>query len=413
MMSGLLPQPVWNRPDSPGTRSALQDTPRSSGHPLLEVSGLPLSGERIQAHYKFRCAPAKAAEIARFLVHEHTVELPSDVLPEGFLASDIVGRVDSISAHPDGGSACTLSYASEVASGGHTTLLTLLSGNGSFLPEIELQDVDLPRVFTGASCGPRFGVEGIRSLLDVKKGALGATALKPVGATPRELARIASALALGGIDIIKEDDGVSTQMFAPFHERVERCAAAIAEAGAKTGKTCIYFANITGPMESLAERAYFAKEKGATGIELLPGPMGLDSIRMVSGLPGLDLPVISHCAWQGALCRPPNPAISMPLVFGLFPRLVGADLSIMPGFGGRFDIPREACRSVTNALQRPCGNLRPAMPMPGGGVTMDRLAEFVDVFGQDTALLMSGALFQKPDLTQACKDFMMAVRNLR
>ncbi len=413
MMAGLLPQPVWSRPDSPGTRSALRELNSSSGHPLLEVSGLPLSGERIHAHYRFRCAPAKAAEIARFLVHEHTVELPSDVLPEGFLASDIVGRVDSISANPDGSSACILSYASEVASGGLTTLLTLLSGNGSFLPVIELQDVELPRGFAGASSGPRFGVDGIRSLLGVKNGALGATALKPVGASPRELARIASALALGGMDIIKEDDGVSTQVFAPFHERVERCAAAIADASSKTGKPCIYFANITGPMEGLAERAYFAKEKGATGIEILPGPMGLDSIRMVSSLPGLDLPVISHCAWQGALCRPPNPAISMPLVFGLFPRLAGADLSIMPGFGGRFDIPRKACRSVTEALQRPCGNLRPALPMPGGGVTMDRLAEFVDVFGQDTALLMSGALFQKPDLTQACNDFMTAVRDLR
>ena len=390
-----------------------QDAMTTTTGALLSVSSKPLSGERITAVYRLRCQPTEAAALAQFLCLEHSVELPGEILPEGFLQQEIVGRIETVSHAKDGTSLCTLSYASELASGGFTTLLNLLMGNAAFLPSVQLVDVSLSASITRELKGPRFGIAGIRKLTGKATGPLGATALKPVGASTRELAAIASALARGGVDILKEDDGISTQVFAPFEERVQRCVASVAEANARTGGHTLYIPNITGPLEALVDRAMFAQENGASGVEIMPGMTSLDSIRMVATTPGFNLPVVAHCSWQGALCRPPNPTLSMELVFGLLPRLAGADLSITTSAGGRFNLLREDCTATAQALKKPMANVPAAMPMPGGGVTLETLEEVVHLFGSSSALLVSGALFREPDLTDACKRYMEAVRSDR
>lgn len=379
----------------------------------LNVSAKPLSGQRISALYRLRGTRAEASSLAKLLCHEHSLELPEDVLPDGFLKSAIVGRVDDLVPAAKDSCLCSISYAEELASGGFTTLLNLLMGNAGFWPGVELVDLALPESMLRQLRGPRFGVEGLRRLTGVALGPLGATALKPLGASAAELAAIAADLAMGGIDILKEDDGISTQVFAPFAERVERCAAAVAEANQRRSGNTLYVPNITGPLETLVERALFAQAKGATGVEILPGMTSLDSIRMLAATPGFALPIIAHCSWQGALSRPPNAAVSMPLVFGLLPRLAGADLSITVSFGGRFQLSREDCAATARALTRSLPPLRPAVPMPGGGMTVDRLSDIITVFGNDTALLVSGALFRAADLRGSVERYMDAVRALR
>ena len=95
--------------------------------------------------------------------------------------------------------------------------------------------------------GPRFGRAGIRALLDVADRPLLGTALKPMGLSAADLADLAYQLALGGVDIIKEDHGLTDQPFAPFDERVPRCAEAVALANRQTGYRCLYVPNITAP----------------------------------------------------------------------------------------------------------------------------------------------------------------------
>jgi ribulose-bisphosphate carboxylase large chain len=384
---------------------------KSKSQLLVEIAGNKLSGERVRALYRLRCDADQARELAEFLCHEHSLELSASVLPDGFLKHDIVGRVDHLEPESAGTSLCWISYAAELASGGFTTLLNLLMGNAGFVATVELIDIELPPSILNELGGPRFGIAGIRKLAGVAQGPLGATALKPLGASSLELAAIAFQMALGGLDIIKEDDGISTQVFAPFEDRVERCSDAIAEARVKTGKNTLYFPNITGPIEKLAERALFAKCTGASGVEILPGMTSLDSIRMLAQLPDFSLPIMAHCSWQGALCRPPNAAITMAVVFGLLPRLAGADLSITTSFGGRFDLPRASCTATAEALKRPIDGIAPAFPMPGGGITPQELDPVLEVFGSSSVFLVSGALFQGLDMTAACSDYMEKVRD--
>ena len=51
--------------------------------------------------------------------------------------------------------------------------------------------------------------------------------LKPVGLTPEELAGLAHEFVMGGLDLIKDDQGLVDQAFCRFDERIPRCAAAV------------------------------------------------------------------------------------------------------------------------------------------------------------------------------------------
>ncbi len=373
---------------------------------------------QVIAHYKLRCTSEQVGAIASALCFEHTVELSPSLIGAGYLATEIAGRTGDVSQIDATTFACEIRYPAAAASGGLTTLLTLVMGNAGFFPEVELTGLDLPESLQKAFLGPKFGIEGLRQNLGRLEGPITGTALKPLGASATELAAIAGQMAEGGIEILKEDDGISTQAYAPFAERVARCSAAVREAADRSNNTCLYFPNITGPQETLIDRAMFAQDAGAGGVELLPGPMGLDSVRMLAELPDLKIPVAVHSAWTGGMCRPPNPALSYAVAFGLLPRLAGADISIMPGFGGRFGLPKNACRETADILGSPIGGTSSTLPMVGGGLTFDRIDEYVSLYGNDVILLISGALFEADGtLIENCREFVrrtrLATRNLK
>ncbi len=92
-------------------------------------------------------------------------------------------------------------------------------------------------------------------------------------------------------------------------------------------------------------------------------------------------------------------------------RLAGADLSVYPNYGGRFSFTRDECREVADALSRPMGDLAPALPAPGGGMTMARVDEIVDFYDREAALLIGGDLHRGNDLFEAAARFRAAVES--
>jgi ribulose-bisphosphate carboxylase large chain len=68
-----------------------------------------------------------------------------------------------------------------------------------------------------------------------------------MGLSSKELADLAYQFVLGGMDIIKDDHGLSDQSCAPFDERVRLCAAAVQKGIKETGRPCLYVPNITAP----------------------------------------------------------------------------------------------------------------------------------------------------------------------
>ena len=119
----------------------------------------------------------------------------------------------------------------------------------------------------------------------------------------------------------------------------------------------------------------------------------------------LDFPVMAHPAFAGA------GRIAPPLMLGKLFRLLGADATIFPNHGGRFGYSRETCAAIADAAREPWQALRPVLPVPAGGMTVERVDEIRTAYGDDCMLLIGGGLLTAGEkLLDRAREFVAAVR---
>jgi ribulose-bisphosphate carboxylase large chain len=283
-------------------------------------------------------------------------------------------------------------YPVEGAGGELTQLLNMLFGNVSLQPGVRLLDFHLPASSLEGFAGPRFGVAGLRALVDVPDRPLLCTALKPMGLSAPALAALAYQLAVGGIDLIKDDHGLANQPFSPFDERVSRCAEAVQRANRETGRRSLYLPNVTAPAGEVERRAAFARDAGAGGFLFCPGLAGLDTMRALADDTELGLPILAHPAFLGGLAVAPDAGLSHRVLYGRLSRLAGADAAIFPHFGGRFSYSKDECRDIVTGCADGMRALKPIFPVPAGGMKLERVPELVEFYGADCVLLIGGDL---------------------
>ncbi|CZQ85955.1 ribulose-bisphosphate carboxylase large chain [Trichococcus flocculiformis] len=368
-------------------------------------SKLQLPCERFTVIYRIWGDKQEAHEKAKDICIEQTVEFPEEFIPKGVIANNIVGRIESFESYDKKSYTAFISYPVEAAANEFTQLLNVIFGNISMKPGIKVEKLDLPESVLKNFKGPRYGKEGLRQLLGVENRPLLSTALKPMGLTNKELADLAYKFALGGIDIIKDDHGISNQAFSPFEERVHLCVEAVERANRETGNRTIYVPNITAESNQIVNRARLAKEIGAGGLMIAPGLTGLDVMKQIAEDDSIALPIISHPAFQGSYVLGNN-GISQQALFGQIARLAGADGTIFPTFGGRFSFSREQCINIAHASEEKMGNLKPIFPCPAGGMSLESIPESLQAYGNDVIFLVGGGLFKHgPDIIQNCKYF--------
>jgi ribulose-bisphosphate carboxylase large chain len=269
--------------------------------------------------------------------------------------------------------------------------------------------VAVPRSFGERLGGPRFGIEGLRRLFDAPDRPLLATALKPMGFSPERFADLAYELALGGIDMIKDDHSLANQSFADFEARVRACSDAVRRANEQTGFNAVYMPSINAPHGLLDERVRIALDAGARGLLILPGITGFDFMRDAAARDDVAVPIMGHPALLGGFVSSPTGGIAHSVLFGTLMRLAGADVSIFPNFGGRFSFSAEACSEISGACREPIDGIHPIWPAAGGGMTMDRTTEMLDFYGRDVVLLIGGDLHRGGDLRSNAQAFRSAI----
>ena len=349
-------------------------------------------------------SPAEAAEAIRV---EQTIEFPYELAPE-WIQHDVVASVKGITPVGPGVSDIVLTFDERTVAGELPQLLNVLWGNVSMFPGVKLVDLSLPDSFLAGVNGPRYGVPGLRDLLGAPERALVSTALKPMGMSAAELAEMAYTLAAAGFDTIKDDHSLANQPWAPWRERVEAIAGAVARANSEHGTRCLYAPSLHLPADQIHEAAQEAKSLGATALLLLPGICGFDTMRAIADDDDIALPIMGHPSMLGSLAIPERSGIHHRILFGTLMRLAGADIAIFPNFGGRFSFTEQECLSIDEAAGEPLGDLKTTWISPAGGMTLERISEMLSFYGPDTACLIGGAL-HRGDLATNARAMVEAV----
>ena len=302
-----------------------------------------MTQSRIGAVYAVRADPASIAERAQALALEQSVELPLAAVRDARVRDEVVARVESIAARPDGRFTVRLGLAAETVAGEPGQLMNMLFGNSSLHDDVELVDVDVPDVNARAFGGPRFGVAGWRSALDAHDRPLTCSALKPLGLPPQELAHIAEVYARAGVDVIKDDHGLADQPAAPFADRVRAVQDALDRSQRATGRRSLYAPSLTGDHDAIRAQMRIARDRGVGAFMVAPMVSGVAALALVAREGGV--PVLAHPALSG-IAR-----IAPPLLLGKLFRLFGADATIFPNAGGRFSYSRETCLAIADAAR--------------------------------------------------------------
>lgn len=358
--------------------------------------------DSIRAAYRIRDSddPARRAEE---LALEQTAELPREALVGRAAERAWTARVTAVEPLDETSHRARLEFPLEASAGDPAQLLNILFGNVSLQGDVELVDVDLPAPLLDALGGPGFGIAGLRAACGVEGRSLSCVALKPMGLLPEDLAGLCHTLAVAGVDLIKDDHGLADAPACPLAARVVACVGAIDRAADKTGRRAVYAPNLIGTPSALARQLDAAAGGGAGAVIAAPLVIGLPAfLELARASP---VPVLAHPALGGGR------GMATGLLLGTLFRLYGADAVIFPHAGGRFPLDLETCGDLAARLRARLGGVRPALPVPAGGMSVARVREMVEFYGIDAMLLVGGTLYRAGDaLGERAREFVARVR---
>jgi ribulose-bisphosphate carboxylase large chain len=358
---------------------------------------------RLEVIYHVRSDPASIEARAQAIAVEQSVEMPLEAIDDPVVLRDIVGEVRSIEPLDDGRFAVCIGLAAATIGHDAGQLLNMLFGNTSLHDDVVLYDVVLPPELVAGFGGPQHGIAGLRQRVAAPQRALTCSALKPQGLSADRLGILAERFARGGIDYIKDDHGLADQEYSRFADRVRACAAGVARAAQATGHPTRYVPSLSGDLNAMRRQIGLLRELGVDCVLLAPLIAGFANMQaLVAEFP--DVAFFAHPSLGGAA------RIAPALLIGSLFRLVGADAVIFPNFGGRFGYSPDTCRHLADNARASRDGLRRSLPVPAGGMTLQRVPELLDFYGSDAMLLIGGnLLLARAQLTAETASFTRAV----
>ena len=369
----------------------------------------PLGTEFLTAVYEVPGPETEARARAERICLDQTIEADTDLLAPA-LRPKILGRLEQIQPLAAGRYEATIRYPGDLVGKDHSDLLNLVFGMSSLRSDVRLLSFSLTPTLLSSWRGPRYGLVGLRQAVGVSNRPLVCAVLKPLGCSPKTLAELAAQFVRGGADLIKDDQALLDQPFCPFNERVARCAEAIADASVQRGRPCLYFAHVSGALDSMRQRAGEAKRLGATGLLVAPGVTGFDGLRALAVDETLAVPIASHPTFLGTCVSHEGRGLAPAVAYALLPRLAGADMTIYPSFDVGYTMSEEDCLSVAVNCRQPWAHIMPTMPAVGGRIGVDRIRELTTALGQDVVFILGSRIQQnQAGVVTAIDEFQRAL----
>jgi len=283
--------------------------------------------------------------------------------------------------------------------GNMPNILSSIAGNVFGLRSIKnlrLNDVYFPLELIKSFKGPKFGVEGVRNLLKVYDRPLIGTIIKPkLGLKTVDHAEVAYEAWIGGCDIVKDDENLSSQKFNPFKERVLKTLKSRDKAEKETGERKVYMVNITSETKEMLKRAKYVLKHGGEYVMVDILTCGFSALQTLRNQ-DFNLVIHAHRAGHAALTKNPFHGVSMQVIAKIA-RVIGVDqLHVGTVVGKMFETKEEVMENC-NALKMNMGNLKPVLPVASGGLHPGLVPELIQFFGKDVVIQAGGGIHGHPN----------------
>ncbi|CAM3240925.1 RuBisCO large subunit C-terminal-like domain-containing protein [Stackebrandtia soli] len=302
-----------------------------------------------------------------------------------------------------------IEYPMENVSTDITTLMTTIAGNLFELAPLfacRLRSLTLPTDFIAAHPGPAYGIDGTRRLLNQPTGALIGTIVKPnVGLNHDEFRDAVRALVRTGIDLIKDDELMTSPAYLPLPDRIAIATEEIRASEEQTGHRVMYAFNISGDLAGLRQRHDLVVEAGGTCVMINAPIMGLPALQWLRTF--AEVPIHGHRVGLAASTR--HPALGVDFtVWQQLARLAGADHIHASGLGGKFYETDAEVTANINSLRQSLGDTIPPLPTLSSGQSVHTPGRtYQAIQSEDVLMLAGGGIAAHPSGPEA------GVRSLR
>lgn len=302
------------------------------------------------------------------------------------------------------GNIAKIAYPAELFEAGNIpNILSSVAGNVfgmKIAKNLKLLDIELPDSLINSFKGPAYGIEGIRKTLAVIKRPLIGTIVKPkIGLNSQDHAKVAYDAWVGGCDIVKDDENLSSQKFNEFEARLSKTLELRDKAETESNEKKMYLINITAETKEMLRRAQLVQDAGgeyAMVDVLTVGWSGLQTLRNEN----FKLILHGHRAGHAAITKNPKHGISMK-VLAKFSRFAGVDQLHVGAAVGKMFEEKEEVLSNCDALISKMAGMKKAFPVASGGLSPLQIPELIKIFGIDVVIQAGGGVHGHPKGTVA------------
>ena len=292
-----------------------------------------------------------------------------------------------------------------------TQMMTSLVGNDvSTSLKVKLVDIEFSGGVPVGFCGPKKGIDQLREITGVYGRPIVLNMLKPcAGYTPEAGVEMFRQVALGGVDMVKDDELLGS----PDYNKVsKRTALYLKEAELvfqETGHRTTYVPNISGSPAQMREniRAVIGEGAKACLVNYVFG--GLDTLYELNREFGDQIFLLAHYAGLSVMDSPDS-GIGNGVFLGILARLAGAHgvMTMCPNpqnAAAMYDFYR-----TVQMQQLEIPGIPPVVTAVGGGITPVNQRWIQEALGIDEIIGIGGAIQGHPmGVVKGAKAAMLAV----
>jgi len=269
------------------------------------------------------------------------------------------------------------------------------------------EDLKIPEKMIKSFKGPRYGISGLRKIMKIQKRPFLGTIIKPkVGLNEREHAKVAYEAWIGGCDIVKDDENLTSQNFNNFKKRFLLTIKACKEAEKKTGEKKVYLINCTAESEEMKKRIKFVEKNNGNYIMLDILTLGWSALQTARNF--TKLPIHAHRAGHAMYDRNPEHGMSMEVIAQLA-RIAGVDTLHIGTIDGKMtgdkeevlhiekEIEMQFTTQTRKNLEQKWYNIKPVLGVASGGVYPGMVDRLIKAMGKNIVIQAGGGIHGHPN----------------